>query len=35
MLGFTGLVSHIVGNVKAHEWYEDAKAKARKAIGGE
>lgn len=29
-----GLVSHIAGNVKAREWYEDAKAKAGKAIAG-
>ncbi len=29
-----GLTSHIVGNVKAREWYEDAKAKAGKAIAG-
>ena len=29
-----GLVSHIAGSTKAREWYEDAKAKAGKAIGG-
>ena len=30
-----GFISHTVGNAKAREWYEDAKAKAGKAIGGQ
>lgn len=29
-----GLISHTVGSVKTREWYEDAKAKAGKAISG-